>query len=108
MSNTTIKIQQTNQLPAGYKQTPIGLIPEEWEIKELGEVTNYIKGYAFKSNMFSDKGVRIIRISDTTSNSIKEEGAMYIDSKNAFNYKKWELKSDDLVFTTVGFSSSNV
>lgn len=102
MSNTTIKIQQTNQLPAGYKQTPIGLIPEEWEIKELGEVTNYIKGYAFKSNMFSDKGVRIIRISDTTSNSIKEEGAMYIDSKNAFNYKKWELKSDDLVFTTVG------
>ncbi|SHI55535.1 restriction endonuclease subunit S [Flavobacterium haoranii] len=85
-----------------YKKTPIGLIPEEWEIKELGEVTNYIKGYAFKSNMFSDKGVRIIRISDTTSNSIKEEGAMYIDSKNAFNYKKWELKSDDLVFTTVG------
>lgn len=102
MINTTIEIQQTTKLPAGYKQSALGIIPEDWEVKVLGEVTYYIKGYAFKSNMFSDKGIRIIRISDTTSNSIKDEGAIYIDSENASNYKKWELKSDDLVFTTVG------
>ncbi|HEC87591.1 MAG TPA: restriction endonuclease subunit S, partial [Thermoplasmatales archaeon] len=29
---------------SGYKQTPIGKIPEEWEVVRLGEVITYVKG----------------------------------------------------------------
>jgi type I restriction enzyme S subunit len=92
----------TTQNKIKYKNSPLGLIPEDWEVKTLGEVSNYIKGFAFNSNDYVDEGVRIIRISDTTSNSIKDNGAIYIRSEDAYKFKKWELKEHDLVFTTVG------
>ena len=31
----------TKQLPEGYKQTPVGVIPEDWEVVKLGDVLNY-------------------------------------------------------------------
>ena len=95
MDTTT---QHTNQ----FKNSALGLIPENWNIKTLGEVTDYIKGFAFSSRDYETEGVRIIRISDTTSNSIKEEGAIYMNIDDAPKYKKWELELNDLVFTTVG------
>ena len=33
----------------GYKKTKLGWIPENWEVKALGDCTSYIKGFAFKS-----------------------------------------------------------
>lgn len=33
----------TNNIPQGYKDSPLGIIPEEWEIKKLGEVCIFIK-----------------------------------------------------------------
>lgn len=85
-----------------YKNSPLGLIPEDWEVRTLGEVSDYIKGFAFSSSDYRTEGIRIIRISDTTSNSIKDEGAIYINCDEASKFKKWELKLNDLVFTTVG------
>lgn len=40
MSNTTIEIQQTKKITAGYKQTAIGIIPEDWEVKPVGDAFN--------------------------------------------------------------------
>ena len=54
MSNTTIKTQQTNQLPAGYKQTAVGIIPEDWEVKPLGEVSKVIMGQSPDSKNYFD------------------------------------------------------
>src|SRR5688572_3360972 len=85
-----------------YKNSLLGFIPEDWQVNTLGEVTDYLKGFAFSSSDYTTEGIRIIRISDTTSNSIKDEGAIYINYNDAPKYKKWELKLNDLVFTTVG------
>ncbi|EAG1171462.1 restriction endonuclease subunit S, partial [Listeria monocytogenes] len=35
---------------------------DDWEQRKLGDVTNYIKGFAFKSRDYADKGIRIIRV----------------------------------------------
>ena len=44
------------------KETEIGLIPKHWEVVRLGEVGNYINGYAFKPSDWSKTGKPIIRI----------------------------------------------
>jgi len=31
----------------GYKDTPIGRIPEDWEVVRLGDVTEVVSGFAF-------------------------------------------------------------
>src|SRR5690606_26416186 len=84
------------------KQTEIGVIPEDWEVKELGECVDYIKGYPFKSKDYLTDGVRIIRISDTTYNSIKDESGIYVSNTVASKLKNWAVKEGDIIVTTVG------
>jgi type I restriction enzyme, S subunit len=86
----------------GYKQTKIGIIPEDWEVFELGEVIDYIKGFAFKSSDYQDDGARIVRVSDTTYDFISDENPVYIDTAKTGAYSKWKLRENDLIITTVG------
>jgi type I restriction enzyme S subunit len=90
------------QIPKGYKQTEVGVIPEDWRIHEFGELVNYIKGYPFKSSEYTNDGIRVIRVSDTTRDSIADKNAVFVTSNSSTKYRKWKLKESDLIFTTVG------
>lgn len=75
----------------------------EWEEKKLGEVSEYIKGFAFKSKDYINKGTRIIRVSDLTRNEICfSKDTVYIDSRYSECYKKYRLIKNDIIITTVG------
>ena len=72
------------------------------EFKALGELVDYKKGFAFKSADYRNEGVRIIRVSDTTYNSVKDDKPIYISPENKDLYKEYELKHNDLIVSTVG------
>jgi len=49
----------------GYKRTAVGVIPEDWDAKRLGEIAELKSGYAFKSETYTDLGTyRIITIAN--------------------------------------------
>ena len=81
------------QVLTGKKRLP-GFIGE-WEVKRLGDIVDYIKGFAFKSKDYRSAGVRIIRVSDTTYDSIKEENQIYIDNSKINLYTNWQLQEND-------------
>ena len=56
-------------IPNGYKQTVVGVIPQEWEVKALGYAYKLQGGYAFKSELFADIGIPIVRISNLPMDS---------------------------------------
>ena len=33
-----------NDIPQGYKDSPLGIIPKEWEVKRLGEISKVNQG----------------------------------------------------------------
>ncbi|MCD6155106.1 MAG: restriction endonuclease subunit S, partial [Candidatus Verstraetearchaeota archaeon] len=76
-----------------FKKTPIGEIPEDWDVKPLSEVAEYINGYAFSPKDWKDKGLPIIRIQNLN------------DPKAEFNYfdgeidKKYIVENGDLLFS---------
>lgn len=86
----------------GYKPTEVGVIPDDWDVWEFGQIVDYTKGFAFKSKDYCSDGIRIIRVSDTTYDAIKETGAIYVGESETKKYKKWRLTEDDLIFSTVG------
>ncbi len=88
--------------PDGYKQTEVGVIPEEWEVAIFGDMVDYTKGYAFKSSEYKSDGVRIVRVSDTTYDSILEADPVFMAQTKASLYTKWRLREHDLVISTVG------
>ncbi len=75
-----------------YKNTSIGPIPTEWEVKKLGEICEFKNGYAFKSNLFKNEGLPIIRITNINSSRINMDDVKYF---NISDYKS--LRLDDFV-----------
>ena len=90
------------ELKPGYKETEIGFIPIDWELSIFGDLVNYTKGYAFKSSEYRDFGIRVIRVSDTTFDSIHDTNAIYISEGSVKTFRKWQLNEGDLIFSTVG------
>ncbi|ELV8625810.1 restriction endonuclease subunit S [Vibrio cidicii] len=86
----------------GYKQTEAGDIPLDWECHNFGDLVDYKKGYAFKSEQYGETGTRIIRVSDTSYADIKDESPIFISDKLAKLYQAWSLRESDLIFSTVG------
>ena len=37
-------MKTTNNIPQGYKNSPLGIIPQEWEVKKLGDVAESFSG----------------------------------------------------------------
>lgn len=47
----------SNNIPHGYKATALGIIPQEWEVKRLGEICTYFKsGEGITSKDISENG----------------------------------------------------
>lgn len=59
------------QLPKGYKQTKVGVIPEDWEIRSLPEITRFRGGKAHEQ-FISDTGEYVC----VNSKFISSEGAV--------------------------------
>ena len=71
----------------------------------LGDIITYNKGYAFKSNEYTNKGKMVVRVTDFTLDSISEKEAVYIvpDDK----YRKFIINKDDILIQTVGSWGNN-
>ena len=41
-------------IPAGYKPSPLGPIPEDWEVKRLGEVCDFLRTNTLSRNQLND------------------------------------------------------
>jgi type I restriction enzyme, S subunit len=50
------------ELKPGYKRTEVGIVPEEWEIRTIGQMFRLINGCAFKPEDWKNNGTPIIRI----------------------------------------------
>ena len=75
---------------------------DEYNLISFGDLVDYQKGFAFKSKDYKNNGIRIIRISDTTANSINNLDGIYIDAQEKGKYMNVELKTNDIIISSVG------
>ncbi len=54
--------KNTKKIPKGYKETEVGIIPEEWEVIALSRFAKLINGRGFKPFEWDLSGLPIIRI----------------------------------------------
>jgi type I restriction enzyme S subunit len=93
-SNGKLRPAQS-EAPELYKQSELGWIPKEWEIKTVGDLANYVNGHSFNANVWSNQGLPIIRIQN-------------LNGEQTFNYYKgavdpsWEVLYGDLLFAWSG------
>jgi type I restriction enzyme S subunit len=79
----------------GYKQTEVGVIPEEWEEKSIRSVCKLINGRGFKPHEWKSNGLPIIRIQNLNGS----EDFNYFEGPYA---KKLEVENGQLLFAWSG------
>ncbi|QCT04357.1 HsdS protein [Paenibacillus algicola] len=81
-----------------------------FDVKEevtLDEIAEFQKGFAFKSADFQNAGVKVVKVSNLTWDSIDVNSCICIDASKAGQYSRYELLSNDIVITTVGSWPNN-
>ncbi len=97
-----------NKIKQGYKQTDIGVIPEEWEVKPIGKLGLFSKGNGIsraESNTGIIPCVRYGEIYTTHDNYIKKFYS-FISREVANRAKK--LKVGDVLFTASGETKEDI
>lgn len=85
----------------------MGGVSMEWKEVRLGDVIDYKKGFAFKSSMYKSTGTYIVRVSDTTANSVDVSLCNCISPELAHQYTDYSLKTKDIIIATVGSWPTN-
>lgn len=59
---------KNQHIPAGYKSSPLGIIPEDWEVKRLGEIFTFKNGVNAGKDSYGE-GVRFVNTMDVLNNA---------------------------------------
>ena len=90
------------EVPEGYKETKVGIIPEDWEVTNLNKFVsgNGQYGVNAPSVEYSKKLPTYIRITDIDNNGrlIKNK----LTSVDINDFEEYELMTDDLLFVRTG------
>lgn len=80
----------------GYKQTELGIIPEDWMVSSLGKLCNYQNGTALEKYFNNRNGLIVISIGNYSETGKFVETSSYIDREYFKELKKFVLNKDDL------------
>lgn len=75
---------------------------EGWTYKKLGEVCDVLNGFAFKSNLYVDKGIRVIRITNVQKGFVSDNDPKYYPITEENKIKPYILKENDLLMSLTG------
>ncbi|MDC0299725.1 restriction endonuclease subunit S [Verrucomicrobia bacterium] len=101
------------ELKEGYKQTEVGVIPEDWEVVCVDFLKSKIGsalstgpfGSSISSRFFKDSGVPVIRGSNLASDGrthLRESGYVFVSEKKASEFSRSTVRSGDIIFTCWG------
>jgi len=92
-----------------FRQTEIGLVPEDWEVKKLNElgapkevVLTGPFGSLLHSSDYAEKGVPLLLVNCIEDGRLSGEKIPKVNRRKAEELKRFLLKEGDIVFSRVG------
>ncbi|MEO2278841.1 restriction endonuclease subunit S [Pseudoalteromonas pernae] len=87
----------------GTKPSELGEIPEDWDVKTIGESCDVLTGFPFPSNKYCDSGIRLLRGSNVKRGETdwSPEITQYWPEITP-NIKEYELRVGDIVVSMDG------
>ena len=74
----------------------------EWKKVKLGDCIFTKKGFAFKSALYTNCGVPVVRVSDFTLDSVADNDLVYYPHAEKDRYDEYVLNEGDVLIQTVG------
>ncbi len=92
----------------GFKQSPLGMIPNDWEVKRLEEIGSFSKGYGVPKNKIISEGYPCLTYGDiyTKYEYLIKNIHSYIDKKTASESKP--INRGDILFAGSGETPEDI
>lgn len=89
--------------PRGYKQTEVGLIPEDWSLVQLDKLANKIIDGTHHTPTYTKHGVPFLRVTDVQSNEIDFSKLKYVSiEEHEVLIKRCKPEKGDLLLSKNG------
>ena len=87
-----------------YKQTELGLIPEDWEVNRFTDIAELIHGFQFREEHFAENGrFGVIKIGNLTyQGNISLDNLSKSDCEGINNYERLFLRRGDILMALTG------
>ena len=86
-----------------FVDSELGEIPKGWKIGCIGDYCKVKSGFAFKSNWWTDKGVKVIKIKNINSdNTLNINDCSYVSEDIALLAKDFYVSDGDLLIAMTG------
>ncbi|GGZ75996.1 hypothetical protein GCM10007161_03770 [Ignatzschineria indica] len=81
MKNEQKQTILAGKVPAGYQQTEVGIIPEDWEVVKLGDLGSSIIGLTYSPQDVKDFGTLVLRSSNIQNNRLAYKDNVYVNAE---------------------------
>ncbi|NMA68104.1 MAG: hypothetical protein GX958_01615, partial [Desulfitobacterium sp.] len=96
-----IEMINRGEVPEGYKKTKAGIIPEDWEVKRLGELSSRIIDGTHSTPKYTDSGVQFYSVENITNNDF--ENTKFISKEEHIQLsKRCPVEKGDVLMTRIG------
>ena len=92
----------------GYKQTEVGVVPEEWQVKALPEISWFQEGPGLRNWQFTSTGMKVINVTNLENGFLNLERTARHISNAEFDrmYRHFAVHDGDIVMASSGNSYS--
>lgn len=80
-----------------FKESRLGRIPKDWDVQPLSQIADLQVGYAFKSDSFSEGGLRLLRGENVGFGKPDWSDTRYLPERLAEGFSDYILREGDLV-----------
>ncbi len=81
----------------GYKQTEVGVIPEDWKVVNYGDNLNIISGVGLKKSEYSNYGVKLLRIDNVSYGVITWDSIAFLPPDYLEKYPGLVINETDIL-----------
>jgi type I restriction enzyme S subunit len=85
------------QVPDGYQQTEVGVIPGDWNMVSYDENFSIISGVGFNKSEYSQSGLKLLRIDNVSYGVITWDSIAYLPKSYSNRYQSLILKRKDIL-----------
>ena len=108
-SNSQLSTINSPLIDPGYKQTEVGVIPEDWSDQSLGELSDFVtsgpRGWA---QFYSESGALFIRSQNVRQGYLSFEDMQYVSPPTGADGDRTKISRNDVLITITGNSVGNV
>ncbi len=96
-------------IPAGYKQTEVGVIPRDWDVTSLGKLSEFItSGSRGWARFYSDRGALFVRSQNVRDGQLNFSEKQFVNPPEGSEGDRTRLSRSDLLITITGNNVGNV